>query len=179
MKKLAMCLAALMAVTGVMAAENVLKSFAFTDKKDFAAWGSPKTYPKYELTFANGAATLTVKEAIAEPKSALQVMPLYKLGFKKGVAYKITGTVKSNVAINVNFCVQLSGTPYTPFPFTPDKKGVWWTVKLQPNEAKDFTIDFLPQEDISALCRTPGIHVMPKTGTVLEFSNFKVIEVLP
>ncbi len=178
MKKLAMCLAAMMAVTGVMAAENVIKSFSFASKKDISAWGSPKTYLKYDMTYADGVATLSIKEAIAEPKSAMQVMPFYNQGFKKGMSYKITGTLKSNAEAQVRFCIQLSGAPYSAFPFAPGK-GKWWTIKLQPNEAKDFTIDFQPQEDITALCRVPGIHITAKSGTVVEFSNFKVIEVQP
>lgn len=178
MKKFAVCLAFMMAVTCVMAAENVIKTFAFSDKKDFAAWGSPKTYLSYDLTFADGVAKLSIKDTIAEPKSALQVMPLYKQGFKKGVSYKITGTVKCNVAQAVRFHIQLSGAPYTTFPFgaknRPDHM-----VKLQPDVAYNFSFDFVPQEDITALCRTPGIHVTAKAGTVMEFSNFKVIEVQP
>ena len=178
MKKFAVCLAAMMAVTGVMAAENVLKSFTFTDKKDFSAWGSKNTYPSYEVTCADGVAKVTVKEAVAAPKSALQVMPLYKQGFKKGVTYKITGTMKANVEQLVRFHIQLSGAPYTVFPFGA-KKTTGQVVKLQPDVPYNFSFEFVPQEDISALCRTPGIHVNAKSGLVLECTNFKVIEVQP
>ena len=176
MKKLLVCAAAVMAFSCVMAAENVIYSFAFNSKKEFNAWASKAAYPAYEISFADGVAKLTVKDAAAGGKGGFQVMPFFNQGFKKGVTYKVTGMLKSSEAVRIQLCIQLSGSPYTVYPMTNNSK--WCVLKMQPGVAQDFALEFTAPEDISAICRTPGIHTGPmKTGTVLECSNFKVIEV--
>ena len=178
MKKFAVCLAFMMAVTCVMAAENVIQNFAFASKNDFAAWAPKKTYPAYDVAVADGVAKVTVKEVAEGAKTGLQLMPFYKQGFKKGVTYKVTGTIKASEALTVRLCIQLSGAPYTAFKQADG--ATWRKISLKPGEAQDFVILFVAPEDITALCRIPGIHTdTVKAGTVIECSNFKVIEVQP
>ncbi len=178
MKKMMLCMVAVMAMSCAMAAENVIQSLAFASKKDFAAWAPKKTYPAYDVAVADGVAKVTVKEVAEGAKTGFQLMPFFKQGFKKGVTYKVTGTIKSNEALTVRLCIQLSGAPYTPF---KQKDGATWRrLQLKPGEAQNFEIQFVAPEDITALCRVPGIHTdAAKAGTVIECSNFKVIEVLP
>lgn len=177
MKKMLLSLAAVLAVGSAMAAENVIHSFPFTKANEFSAWGSKKFYTGQKVTVADGVAKLTVGEVIGTPKTGFQIMVLYRQGFKKGVTYKITGTIKSSQAVRANVCVQLSGAPFTAFFQTSKSK--WTAVSLKPGEAQNFTVEFTAPEDITSICRAPGIHTGPlKPGTVVECSNVKVIEVL-